>query len=98
MSDFKVGDKVLINGGVIATITVYNELADRVVWEAPLRGGATDTGSGHISNTNIEHLANQTVESVIADAPGKSKRNAVTNDSGAGTAQPELELGGDEGE
>lgn len=95
---FKRGDKVLVNGGVVATIVRYVPDADLVVWEAPVSGGATDTTTGHISNTHIEALAGQTVEDVAAQAPPKSKRNAVTNDSGADVAQPTIEPGGDESE
>ena len=78
---FKEGDSVLVNGGVVATILKYDTEANILVYETKLHGGATDTVTAHVSNTRIEPFVDQSAD-LHADKPGKSKRDAVTNDSG----------------
>ena len=80
---FKKGDKVLINGGIVATIVTYDADPDAniLVYETQLAGGATDTATAHVNNTRIEPFVDQSAD-LHADKPGKSKRDAVTNDSG----------------
>lgn len=76
---FKSGDKVLVNGGTVATIKIYDTDANVLVYEAPLHGGAVDTVTAHISNTRLEPLGQQLVADLHKDAPAKSKRSGVTN-------------------
>lgn len=53
---FNVGDRVLVNGGLVATIKVYDEVVNQLVYTTELPGGATNDTYGHISNTNLELL------------------------------------------
>lgn len=50
---FHKGDLVRVNG-LEATIEVYDEVVNQLVYSTPLPGGATNTTYGHISNSSIE--------------------------------------------
>lgn len=79
---YNVGDRVLVNGGVVATILAYDEDANIVVWEHKPHGGGADRVTSHISNTRLEPVADKTAVEVDAAIPAfASTRNAVTNDS-----------------
>ena len=57
MAAFNVGDKVLINGGLVAEITTYDEPNNLIVYVTNSDGaGATDTTTAHISLTRIQPL------------------------------------------
>jgi len=53
---FARGDKVVVNGGVLATIENYDVEADRVVFVTTPSGGGTDTTTAHISNTKLDKV------------------------------------------
>lgn len=52
---FEAGQRVLVNGGLVATIITYDEQANVVVVEHPV-GGSRNTITLHISNTTLEPL------------------------------------------
>lgn len=55
MSKFKAGDRVVVNGALVAEILTYDEASNVVAYVSQV-GGGTDTTYGHISNTKIERL------------------------------------------
>lgn len=55
MSEFNVGDLVMVNGGIVATIHTYDAENDRLVYVSEV-GGGTDTTYGHISQTRLTLL------------------------------------------
>lgn len=52
---FVAGDRVLVNGSLAAVIETYDADLD-VVRYTSTAGGGTDTTTGHVSQTRIEHL------------------------------------------
>jgi hypothetical protein len=78
---FAIGDKVLYNGGVLAEIVNYDVGANIVVLRTRPGGGGEEIVTAHISNTRLEALNGQTFEQAEESKPGKSERDAVTNDS-----------------
>lgn len=61
MAKFNTGDRVLINGNLVATIQTYDENNDRIAYVSVPPGGGTDTVYGHISQTRVEHLVTEAV-------------------------------------
>lgn len=61
MAKFQKGDKVLVNGNLVATIQTYSEANNIVTYVSTPPGGGTDTATGHISQTRIEHLVSERV-------------------------------------
>jgi len=59
---FVQGDKVLVNGSLVAEIETYDEDLNVVRYTSHV-GGGTDTTTGHISQTRIEHLVQAPVGS-----------------------------------
>ena len=94
---YSKGDKVLLNGGVVAEIVNYDEGANVIVLKATPYGGGEDIITAHISNTRIEPLETQTFAEVHEAKPGKSKRSGVTNsDEPAPQVLVEDEVAGDD--
>lgn len=69
MSEFKKGDKVLVNGALVATIEVYDTDVNQLVYSSELPGGATDTAYGHVSNTRLELIEAAPDELPLEEAP-----------------------------
>lgn len=67
MSKFQSGDKVLINGALVATIQTYSEANNIVTYASRPPGGGTDTTTAHISQTRIERLVTETVAVPVED-------------------------------
>ena len=92
MSDepkFSEGDKVLVNGGLVAEIVRYDELANVLVYKHNLPSGGTDSVYAHVSNTRLEPFTGQSAD-LHVDAPGDTTRDAVSNDS---VIEPEPKAG-----
>lgn len=53
MSKFNPGDKVVVNGGLIATIESYDESLNLLTYSHGVHGG-TNTVYAHISHTDIQ--------------------------------------------
>ena len=56
MTDLKPGTRVLVNGGLLATLQSYDEAGGSAVYVVDLPGGGTDTHTARIANTIIEPL------------------------------------------
>ena len=76
MAKFNVGDRVLVNDGLVATITSYDEDNNLLSYESKV-GGATNTFTSHISNTKVVPLSEQTVEELEPEVHETS--DAVVN-------------------
>lgn len=59
MSEFKPGDRVLVDFSLVAEIQTYDTDSDRLVIVSRA-GGSENTIYGHISNTRLEHLPEST--------------------------------------
>lgn len=68
---FNKGDKVLVNGALVATIEVYDETVNQLVYSVLLPGGATDTTYGHISNTRLELVDAPAQEELPLETPAE---------------------------
>lgn len=68
MAKFNAGDKVLINGALVATIQTYDEDNDRIAYVSVPPGGGTDTTYGHISQTRVQHLVSEAEAVQVAEA------------------------------
>lgn len=68
MSKFNTGDKVLINSTQVAEIEFYDESLDNVRWVVKTSGGTTNVTTGHISQTQIQHLVSAAIGSDEAPA------------------------------
>lgn len=79
MPKFNPGDKVLINGSLVATIQTYSEENDRIAYVSTPPGGGTDTTYGHISQTRVQLLVNE-AQGVDVEAPA---RHAEVEDEAA---------------
>jgi len=65
MAKFAKGERVIIDGSLIATIQSYNEDSGIVAYVSVPPGGGTNTTYGHISQTRVERL-------VVESAPEES--------------------------
>lgn len=63
MPKFAKGERVVIDGSLIATIQTYDEANDRIAYVSVPPGGGTNTTYGHISQTRVERLV--TTEEVL---------------------------------
>lgn len=70
MSKFNPGDKVLINGALVAVIQTYSEENDRIAYVSTPPGGGTDTTYGHISQTRVQLLVNE-AQGADVEAPAR---------------------------
>jgi len=59
---FKPGDKVVVNGGAIGEILVYDVPTDVLVILSRA-GSSTDRATYHLSQTRLEHLVSEQVTS-----------------------------------
>jgi len=59
---FKPGDKVLVNGGAVGEILVYDIPTDVLVVLSKA-GSSTDRATYHLSQTRLEHLVSDRVTS-----------------------------------
>jgi hypothetical protein len=80
MAKYSVGDRVLVNSGLVATITHYDPDTNWMSYESNV-GGATNVYSSHISNTHLEPLSGQTVEELEPEL--HDQRDAVVNEGPA---------------
>lgn len=55
MAEFNPGDKVLVNGALVAEIVTYHPETNNVLYKHPV-GGGINTVTAHITHTKIEHL------------------------------------------
>lgn len=83
MAEFNAGDKVLVNGNLVAEIHTYNKEADRLVYVVNQNGG-TNHFYGHVSNTRLQHLVHD-VEAV-PDLDAGSDEAAEDDSDDEGTA------------
>lgn len=60
--NFKPGDKVLVNGGLVGVIDVYDVATDVLVVTSKA-GGSTDRATYHISQTRLQHIVTDVVTS-----------------------------------
>lgn len=56
MSRFVQGDKVLVDGNLVAEVQVWDEENNRLVLRVHMKGGSTNDIYGHISSYNVERL------------------------------------------
>jgi hypothetical protein len=52
----KPGERVIVNGGLVATVESVNVEGDRVVYVSRPPGGGTNTHSEHLSQVHFESL------------------------------------------
>lgn len=56
MSKFNAGDRIIVNGNLVATIQSFDEENDRLVFVVTPAGGGSETVYGHISQHRLELL------------------------------------------
>lgn len=75
MSEFNPGDRVLVNGNLVATIQNYDADNNLVVLVSTPPGGGEDRLTAHISQTRLEHLVTPAIGSterpVTDEAPAE---------------------------
>lgn len=74
MSKFNTGDKVIINGALVAEILTYDEGSDRIAYVTSV-GGGTNTVYDHISKTRVDAFPTLTTEEdvvVVEKAKGQA--------------------------
>jgi hypothetical protein len=72
---FVPGDRVLVNGSLVAEIHTYDEDSNVLVYTASV-GGGTDTTYAHISQTRLEHLIQAPVGSDTRPEAGAGAHEA----------------------
>lgn len=85
MSKFNSGDRVLVNGSLVATVKVYDEGSGQLVLVQELGGGAINEIYGPIPSYNLQHLVAEAVGSDTRpgeDAPAESETPAETTEEG----------------
>lgn len=68
MSEFTPGQKVIVNGGLIATVVNYSPETNLVIVEHPV-GSSTNTVTLHISNTTLEPLSESLPAGTVVENP-----------------------------
>lgn len=53
---FAAGQRVLVNGGVVATIEFYDEALNVIRWVTETPSGQRDVTTAHVSQTRLERL------------------------------------------
>ena len=94
---FQAGDKVLVNGSLVAEIETYDEELNVVRYTAQV-GGGSDTTTGHISQTRIEHLVQPAVGSDERPGDEAGQHAAGVADSKPEEAAGQHEAGDEEAE
>lgn len=88
---FIEGDRVIVNNGIVATINVYDEENNRLVYTHEV-GGGTNVVYDHITGNKLEYL---TGTPTFTPAPLHEVRDGVTN-TGPFEQQLTLPFGEDE--
>lgn len=68
MSRFQKGDKVLVDGNLVAEIHTWDEPNNRLVLQVNMRGGSTNLIYGHISQYKVERLMAEAITESSAPA------------------------------
>jgi hypothetical protein len=72
-SKFSAGDKVIVNGNLVAEILLWDEDADRLTFVTVPAGGGTDTVYGHISQYRVEAFPVAAEEAPAAEVEQESE-------------------------
>lgn len=73
MARFNVGDRVVANKSIVATVHQYDEEIGRLTIVQDLPGGATNTISGPIQSYDLELL----VSEAVTEAPAEAEETPV---------------------